>query len=235
MNKAVKPKLISYELCPFGQRSVIILAEKAVDYDLTYLDLNTLDNPPDWLVSLSPLGKIPVLCVEQVSLFESAVINEYLDEIFPLSMHPCDSLIKAHNRSWIEFATELLACQYSFCIVPDKSEYQKYKDELLKKLNQLENTIKCTPFFNGADFSLIDAAYAPAFMRFDILESLHPIGVYRNRPKISLWAEELRGRVSVVQSIVPGFAEKFLKYIRDKNSYAATALGLIERAPELAS
>ena len=118
---------------------------------------------------------------------------------------------------------------------PDKSEYQKYKDELLKKLNQLENTIKCTPFFNGADFSLIDAAYAPAFMRFDILESLHPIGVYRNRPKISLWAEELRGRVSVVQSIVPGFAEKFLKYIRDKNSYAATALGLIERAPELAS
>ena len=40
-----KPKLISFKVCPFVQRSVILLKEKDVDYDIEYIDVY---DPPAW-------------------------------------------------------------------------------------------------------------------------------------------------------------------------------------------
>ena len=51
-------RLISFELCPYVQRSVMTLREKKVAYDIDYIDLS---DRPDWFVELSPLGKVPVL------------------------------------------------------------------------------------------------------------------------------------------------------------------------------
>ncbi len=73
-------ELISFNLCPFVQRSVITLNKKGIDYKITYIDLA---DKPDWFLALSPLGKVPVLKHGDEVLFESAVINEYLDEITP--------------------------------------------------------------------------------------------------------------------------------------------------------
>ena len=76
-----KLRLISFPLCPYVQRAAIALAEKGVDFERIDIDLA---NKPDWFLKLSPLGKVPVLVVEQDGreevLFESAVIAEYLDE-----------------------------------------------------------------------------------------------------------------------------------------------------------
>ena len=75
-------RLISFALCPYVQRCVMTLREKEVAYDIDYIDLS---DRPDWFVELSPLGKVPVLEVtrddgSKVVLFESVVINEYLDD-----------------------------------------------------------------------------------------------------------------------------------------------------------
>lgn len=80
--------LITHILCPYVQRSVIVLLEKGIPYQRTDIDLG---NKPDWFARLSPLGKVPVLVTDQGStktLFESAVICEYLDEVTPGSLHP---------------------------------------------------------------------------------------------------------------------------------------------------
>jgi len=72
---------ISFNLCPFVQRSVITLLYRQVPYRMTYIDL---DAPPDWFLSISPFGKVPVLKVGgRHILFESAVINEFIDEVSP--------------------------------------------------------------------------------------------------------------------------------------------------------
>jgi len=70
------PELISFELCPFVQRSVITLLQKGVDFKINYIDIH---DPPEWFQQISPLGKVPVMRVDNTVLFESAVINEYLD------------------------------------------------------------------------------------------------------------------------------------------------------------
>ena len=94
-------ELISFKLCPFVQRSVITLLYKGTPYDITYIEL---DNPPKWFQDISPFGKVPVLKVEDTVIFESAVINEYIDEVTPGNLNPDEPLKKALNRSWVEVA-----------------------------------------------------------------------------------------------------------------------------------
>ena len=108
----IKPQLISFKICPFVQRTVIALREKHVDYDITYIDLAAR---PPWFKAMSPLGKVPVLRVGDTTIFESAVINEYLDEVYAPRLHPADPLQRARNRAWIEFASVLTQNQYQLC------------------------------------------------------------------------------------------------------------------------
>ena len=77
-------ELVSFNVCPYVQRSVITLNHKECDYKITFIDLS---NPPDWFLEISPLGKVPVLKVDGTEvLFESAVINEFIDDMTPGSL-----------------------------------------------------------------------------------------------------------------------------------------------------
>ncbi|MBT7766569.1 MAG: glutathione S-transferase family protein, partial [Bdellovibrionales bacterium] len=53
-------ELISFKLCPFVQRAVIVLKEHQLDYDINYINLA---DPPSWFREISPTGKVPLLKV----------------------------------------------------------------------------------------------------------------------------------------------------------------------------
>ena len=122
-----KPQLISFKICPFVQRAVIALREKGVEFETTYIEL---EQRPAWFKAISPLGKVPVLRVGETSIFESAVINEYLDEVYAPKLHPADPLRRAHNRAWIEFASTLTQQQFQLGIAADKAGYNMARDLL---------------------------------------------------------------------------------------------------------
>ena len=92
MTSLEQPILISFKLCPFVQRAVITLLHKKIDFTIEYINLQ---KKPDWFLEISPLGKVPLLRVKDHVLFESAVINEYLDEAHGDPMLPKDPLEKA--------------------------------------------------------------------------------------------------------------------------------------------
>lgn len=200
-------QLVSFVLCPYVQRSVIALKEKQVPFEITYIDL---DNPPEWLRAISPMGKVPVLRVDQDRvLFESAVINEYLDETNPPPLHPQDPWQRARNRAWIEYGSNLIGRQYRMLVAPDEESYVRERDGLLADLRHLENQLGDGPFFNGAAFSLADAAYAPLFMRLEIIERCCPQGLFEPTPGIRAWSETLLVRPSVCESVVADFEAQF--------------------------
>jgi len=213
----MKPELISFKLCPFVQRSVIVLKEKGVDFDITYIDLK---NPPDWFKEISPLGKVPVLKVGDTVLFESAVIMEYLDEVNPPSLHPADPLRKAQNRAWVEFASTLFMAQFNMLMCKEQEESEKAEQEMRDKFAQLEQQIS-GPLFNGETFSLVDAAYAPLFMRLAMLEQWHPMGMLEKLPKVQKWSESLLARGAVKNSVVDNLAELYRGMIAAGGGYAA--------------
>lgn len=213
----MKPLLISFDLCPFVQRSVITLLEKNVDFDIRYIDLS---NPPQWFLDISPFGKVPTLRIGEKTIFESAVINEYLDDVYPPSMHPRDPLQRAINKSWIEFGSELLATLYRFYTASTEDAYHSNLDELKHKIKQLNAELKDGPYFNGDSFCLIDAAYAPLFSRIALLESLTNNKLYQDAPKVAQWAGYLIDRESVTNSVIPNFSEKYLEHIARAEGFA---------------
>ena len=71
--------LYTAEVCPYAQRTRIILDMKSVDVDSIEIDL---DDKPDWFLALTPAKKVPVIRHDDFLLWESATVNEYIDATF---------------------------------------------------------------------------------------------------------------------------------------------------------
>lgn len=216
-------KLISFPLCPYVQRAAIALAEKGVPFERLDIDLS---NKPDWFLKLSPLGKVPVLVVTQEDgseevLFESQVIAEYLDETIAPRLHPADPLERARHRAWIEFASATLADLYGF-YTGDREAYREKLKALDAKFRRLEEVLGDGPYFAGADFSLVDAAFAPVFRYFEVFDSIVDHGLLAGRPELRAWREALRGRDSVKGAAPADYAERLRAFLGAKHSYLAS-------------
>ncbi|ALG66960.2 glutathione S-transferase family protein [Beggiatoa leptomitoformis] len=209
-------ELISFNLCPFVQRSVITALYKHIPVNIKYIELDT---PPAWFLDISPLGKVPVLTAEGQIIFESAVINEYLDEISPPSLHPATAIRKAHNRAWIEFGSSLIVSQYYLATANTLENKDKYQAEVLEKLATVERVLQAKPFFNGEQFSLVDAAFAPIFMRLMLLAKYLPFDIYQQTPKVHDWANTLLALDAVQKSVVPTFADLYTNFLKKSGSY----------------
>ena len=204
-------KLISHKLCPYVQRAVISLREKGVPFERIDIDL---DNKPDWFLKLSPLGKVPVLQVGDKVVFESAVILEYLEETQPNPLHPKDPLTRAEHRAWMEFGSAVLGDIWGLETVPDKAAFDTKAKQATEKFARLEARLVASPWFDGNQFSLVDAVFAPVFRYFDTIDEIGDFGILADKPKIARWRKSLRERPSVsaaVSAEYPALLTAFLK------------------------
>src|ERR1700731_5039607 len=156
-------RLISHKLCPYVQRAVIALTEKGVPFERIDVDLA---NKLDWFLAISPLGRTPVLQVGDTAIFESAVILEYLDETQPRPLHPADPLRRAEHRGWIEFGSAVLNDIAGFYAAPDEAAFKAKAAQLAQRFERLESRLVAAPWFDGENFSLVDAVFAPVFRYF---------------------------------------------------------------------
>lgn len=201
-----KLELISFKLCPFVQRTVITLLHKDVPYTITYIDLN---NPPEWFASVSPLGKVPVLKVDdETVLFESAVIQEYVDEITPPPLMPQAPLTKAKNRAWISFGGEVVMAMQAM-VKADESDFDAASKKLKGLLQRVAEVHSGGQWFNGTDFALIDAAYAPIFMRLHLIKENCGVDLLADQPVLAAWSEHLLALPSVQHSVVEEFPKLY--------------------------
>jgi glutathione S-transferase len=215
--------LVSSVTCPWVQRAVIILRAKGVEFDVTYINLK---EKPDWFLEISPHGKVPVLKVDDVALFESNAIAEYLEESFEPRLHPVDAVKRAQNRAWTDFLP-------TFAWGPGISNlaYCKSREELPERietvrghLSRLEGALEQRgndgPYFNGEDICLVDAAYGPFFMRFSICDKALKTGLLDEFPLVKAWSEALLSSDAVTGSVPPEFPEAFEKNIEGRGSLA---------------
>ena len=221
----MKLKLISFKICPFVQRAVITLLHKEMPFEIDYIDLGS---PPGWFQALSPFGKVPILQVDdRHTIFESAIIDEFLDEICPGNLLPKDPVQRALDRSWIDFGSTLILDFSGMIHAGDAESYDRQHAQVQKELDWLENMLGEGPFFNGSEFSLVDIAYAPLFMRTSMLNlqaSLYPLEKY---PKINQWAGHLLNIAVLSKSVVPDFESLFKGHLCKKAPYAAQRMGLM--------
>ncbi len=216
MSQDATLELISFKVCPFVQRSVIALHEKQVDFKLTHI---MPSNQPDWFKEISPLGKVPVLKVGDSPVFESAVILEYLDEVYTPQLHPDDPLEKATHRSWMEYCSDLVMTQFKMLTAKDEQGFEENRDKLKQGLQRLDTVVaEATPFFAGEAFTLVDTVYAPLFMRLKIVEDIHPLELDIS-PRLQTWADALLARETVKNSVVDDFEVVFKGFLKGQESY----------------
>ena len=102
-------KLVSFDICPYVERARIVLLEKRLPHEVEFIDLSA---KPAWFLAVSPMGRVPVLLVDDRPIFESMVINEFLNELEPdPPLFPPDAIARAEGRGWIVFANDVLMPQ----------------------------------------------------------------------------------------------------------------------------
>ena len=211
-----KLKLISHKLCPYVQRAVIALTEKGVAFERIDIDLA---NKPDWFVAISPLGKTPVLQVDGKAIFESAVIVEYLEETQPKPLHPADPLTRAEHRAWIEFGSTVLGDIAGFYAAPDEATFTAKALQLEARFARLETRIVASPWFDGSEFSLVDAVFGPVFRYFDVFDAIADFGILGAKPKLARWRNALAARPSVRTAVSADYPVLLRDFLNRRNSW----------------
>jgi glutathione S-transferase len=213
--------LVSFDLCPYVQRAAIALAEKGVPFTRRDVDLA---EKPDWFKAISPLGKVPLLQVDNEVLFESAVIVEYLEETQAPALHPVSPVTRAKHRAWMEFGSSILADIWTIETTPDLQTFESKRSLLREKFGRLEGELREGPYFAGSRFNLVDTVFAPVFRYFDVFDRFVDLGAFEGLPKVQAWRRALGARYSVQGAVVADYEARLEAFLRRQNSYLATLM-----------
>ncbi|MBL6976922.1 MAG: glutathione S-transferase family protein [Candidatus Thioglobus sp.] len=217
----MKLELISFKLCPFAQRAIILLNTQKIDFEITYI--NPMD-PPDWFKEISPTGQVPLLKVDDQIVFESSVITEFINDISTTSIHPDNVVQKANNRSWIAFSSAMFDDLFGL-VTGDKDKFNASKEALFNELAKLESAKSSDVFFNGNDFNMIDAALAPIFMRLawinEFTDNALSIAEFKH---LSAWSDAILAVEEVATSVVDGLDDVYYSNIEGREGHLSTLL-----------
>jgi glutathione S-transferase len=154
-----------------------------------------LKNKPEDLVRQNPYGKVPVLVDDGGVVYESAIINEYLEEKFPaVSLMPKDHLARSKVRIWVDFMNTR--------VHPAASDLQhdrnldKAKEKMAQHLQTLDKELADKEFLVGA-YSLADVTFIPFYTR----RERYKLAIDESYPNVKRWAESLIARPQVAATI----------------------------------
>ena len=215
-NEPAKLALISHKLCPYVQRVAIALTEKSVAFTRVDIDLAA---KPSWFLAISPLGKTPVLRIEDAAIFESAVILEYLEDTCSPPMHPADPLARADHRAWIEVSSSILNDIAGFYSASAPETFATKTKALTEKFARVEARLTDGPYFAGLKFSLVDAAFAPVFRYFDVFDTIADFGVLEGKPATTKWRLALRERPSVDIAAASDYPTRLRAFLLARKSW----------------
>jgi glutathione S-transferase len=212
--------LVSHALCPYVQRAAIVAHEKAIAIERAVVDLA---DKPDWFVERSPTGKVPLLMIGDVTLFESAAIAEFLDEISAGGMLPREPIERARHRAWIEFASGTLAEISALYSAADMAAYDSRQRALAGRFRRVAKELN-GPWFGGRTFGLVDAAFAPVFRYLDAFERDANLFLVDDEPGLSRWRERLAKRASVKVAVLPDYPERLHAFLLSRNAHISRVL-----------
>ncbi len=220
LRQADRPVLVSHALCPYVQRAAIALAEKGTPFLRVDIDLA---RKPDWFLRLGPLGRTPVLLVPRpggpVAVWESAVIVDYLDESHAPALHPADPLERARHRGWIAVASDTLERIWQLYTAPDRAAFERSVDALRARVAQLESALGDGPWFAGRQFSLVDAAFAPAFRYFEVFAAFWPEPLFAPAPRVCAWQAALAARASVRGAVAADYPARLRAFVEAQGGW----------------
>ncbi len=175
----------------------MVLHEKGLDFETYEVDL---ENKSEEFLKVSPTGRVPVVVVDGDPLYESNVVNQYLDEVAvePRLLHE-DPKARAQARIWMASADDnFYPAVFMASVGRERGFSEERVSEALGKLktalSKLEERLDSRDYLVG-EFSLADIAHAGNLVRLRELEGRGEISP-ENYPNVRAWMERMEDRES---------------------------------------
>src|SRR5437870_12217078 len=200
-------QLYSGTTCPFSHRCRFVLYEKGMDFQVIDVDLY---NKPEDIAVMNPYNRLPVLVERDLILYESNIINEYIDERFPHpQLMPGDPVARARVRLFLfNFEKELFTnvnILEGRGIKPNDKQLEKARAQIRDRLTQLAPIFLKNKYMRGDDFSMLDVAIAPLLWRLDY----YGIDMSKNAVPLLTYAERIFSRPAYIEALTP--SEKVMR------------------------
>jgi RNA polymerase-associated protein len=199
--------LYSGTTCPFSQRCRFVLFEKGMDFEIRDVDLF---NKPEDVSVMNPYGQVPILVERDLILYESNIINEYIDERFPHpQLMPGDPVARARVRLFLfNFEKELfvhVSTLESRATKSNEKALEKARAAIRDRLTQLAPVFLKNKYMLGEDFSMLDVAIAPLLWRLDH----YGIDLPKSTLPLAKYAERIFQRPAYIEALTP--SEKIMR------------------------
>ncbi|ATI01163.1 glutathione S-transferase N-terminal domain-containing protein [Alcaligenes faecalis] len=198
--------LYSGTTCPFSQRCRFVLFEKGMDFEIRDIDLY---NKPEDIAVMNPYGQVPILVERDLILYESNIINEYIDERFPHpQLMPADPTMRARTRLFLyNFEKELFV---HVAALEDRRNADAKAQDLARQqirnhLSQLAPILLKNKYMLGEEFSMLDVAIAPLLWRLDH----YGIELPKSAAPVQKYAERVFSRPAYIEALTP--SEKVMR------------------------
>ena len=144
--------------------------------------------------ALNPYGKVPVLVDGDAAIYESNIINEYLDEKYPaVPLMPRGLLERARVRIWMDFCNSRLHAAAHEILHGDA---EKGQEQLKRHLGTLDRALAGQDYLDGG-YSLADLTFIPFFVR----RERYRFTVDDGMPDLKRWMERLLARPAVKSTL----------------------------------
>ena len=199
--------LYSGTTCPFSHRCRFVLYEKGMDFEIKDIDLF---NKPEDIAVMNPYAQVPVMVERDLILYESNIINEYIDERFPHpQLMPPDPVMRARTRLFLfnlerELFVHVQTLENSSGKVTAK-QVEKARASIADGLAQMSPMFLKHTWFLGEEFSMVDVALAPLLWRLGHYE----IELGRQAAPLLKYAERIFARPAYFEALTP--AEKVMR------------------------
>src|SRR3989337_4183979 len=127
--------LYSGTTCPFSHRCRFVLFEKGMDFEIRDVDLY---NKPEDINVMNPYGQVPILVERDLILYESNIINEYIDERFPHpQLMPGDPVDRARGGLFLSNFRKELFSQIDSLDSGKEKQVEKARQQVTDRLIEL--------------------------------------------------------------------------------------------------
>lgn len=194
--------LYSGTTCPFSHRCRIVLYEKQMDFQVIDVDLF---NKPEDIAVINPYNRVPVLVDRDLVLYESNIINEYIDERFPHpQLMPPDPIMRARARQLL-FTMEHELFSHIDALEKNLKAAEKSRLHVRDRLTELAPIFIKQKHMLGDEFSMLDVAIAPLLWRLDH----YGIVLGKAAAPLMKYAERVFSRQGFIDALTP--SEKVMR------------------------
>ena len=157
--------LYSGTTCPFSQRCRFVLFEKGMDFEIRDVDLF---NKPEDINVMNPYGQVPILVERDLILYESNIINEYIDERFPHpQLMPADPVMRARARLFLHRFEKELFCHIDALEGGNQKNAERARNQVRDALMQIAPVFSKHKYMLGEEYSMLDVAITPLLWRLE--------------------------------------------------------------------